>query len=82
MRHGGSGSGYTQGCRCELCKMAYARRQRVRRKRRGEELRAGLVNPQHGTRSTYLNYECRCPECTAANKVACREYAKRRAVAK
>jgi len=35
------------------------------------------VTPQHGSRSTYINYGCRCDPCTKANSAACREWAHR-----
>ena len=34
---------------------------------RGRLLAAGLVNPEHGTRSTYVHYRCRCEPCKEAN---------------
>lgn len=43
------------------------REQRRRRAQRG--LPAG--DPRHGKPSTYTNWGCRCPKCTAANTADC-----------
>lgn len=41
------------------------------RRRRAER---GLApdDPRHGKATTYTNWGCRCPKCTAANTEACR----------
>jgi hypothetical protein len=46
---------------------ARCREQRRRRAARG--LRAD--DPRHGKPSTYTNWGCRCPQCTAANTASC-----------
>src|ERR1043165_580265 len=59
-----SGTCYSHhGCRCAVCKAANARRCARRRKKRDP---SQLPSEKHGKRSTYANWNCRCPECTAA----------------
>jgi hypothetical protein len=43
------------------------RRQRRRRAERG----LPADDPRHGKPSTYTNWGCRCPRCTAANTASC-----------
>lgn len=72
--HGGSGRRYEDGCRCPVCTEAH----RVRITRRRNERRAGRVlvdgrlvawqAPEHGRRSTYSNWGCRCVLCALAWK--------------
>lgn len=74
--HGGSGSGYSKGCRCLPCSVANSDRLRRRRK---ERLDARImvegrwfqpdekVVDKHGTRAVYVNWGCRCLPCTEAN---------------
>lgn len=33
---------------------------------------------KHGTRYVYVNYDCRCPDCTEANRVYCKGARQRR----
>lgn len=46
---------------------ARCREQRRRRAERG----LSPDDPRHGKASTYTNWNCRCPRCTAANTEAC-----------
>jgi hypothetical protein len=48
-------------------KTAKARAARRRRAARG----LPPDDPRHGKPSTYTNWHCRCPRCTAANTEAC-----------
>ena len=50
-------------CRCDYCRATNARYHRGFRSR--------YRNPttlRHGHRSTYVNYLCRCGDCSAANR--------------
>jgi hypothetical protein len=73
MREHGS-NGYSRGCRCAECRegkrvATAADRQRRKGLREKEDgvlvYRATPVT--HGIKSTYLNYFCRCADCTRAN---------------
>lgn len=46
---------------------ARCRQQRHRRAERG----LPANDPRHGKPSTYTNWGCRCPKCTAANTASC-----------
>lgn len=35
---------------------------------------AGVVQPEHGTYRTYINYACRCQPCKAANAQYMRDW--------
>lgn len=49
---------YSHGCRRAECRTAHTEYQRARRAaRRGEEA-------PHGTPSGYMNWSCRCADCT------------------
>ena len=72
----GTGYSYNEGCRCDDCRAANARRTAVQRRERNRKMRVGLASPPHGHASTYLNYDYRCEPCKQAHSVA---LAKRRA---
>lgn len=38
-------------------------------RRRANDLAEGRVEVQHGTRSTYIHYLCRCDDCRMANSI-------------
>lgn len=59
--------GYANGCRCPVCRAAWAAYHRQWRARVREKLAHGLIRVHHGTRSTYANYRCRCGPCRYAN---------------
>ena len=63
-RHGGSGSLYQRGCRCDACKTA--NRDRVERRRK-ERTPPPEGDARHGMASTYENWTCRCELCASAN---------------
>lgn len=57
-------SGYTHGCRCEVCTnehTAMQRRRRAERKERAE------TDAPHGTVTGYQNWGCRCDDCKLAH---------------
>jgi hypothetical protein len=77
MRHTLTGWGYTSGCRCTTCTAAQrAHGNQIRNRRRALRtlVNGRLVAPtehngwpvEHGTKSTYQNWMCRCEPCTAA----------------
>ena len=72
-------SGYTQGCRCDECRIAhrdYHRRSNA--ERRAIVAASGLPEGvAHGC-SAYSNWGCRCRTCTGAKSAWMRDYAKRR----
>lgn len=79
IEHGGSGAGYVRGCRCDVCTQANTDRCRARRDERlaaRVEVNGRLVVvdetqvENHGKRSTYMNWGCRCVPCTDSNTVA------------
>jgi len=41
-------------------------------------LEAGLVDPPHGSYSTYSNYGCHCADCIAAGNARQADYRRRR----
>ena len=71
--HQGSLARYQAGCRCQACRRAYrvnaAHHQDIARLLRAHpELATRIVPPaQHGLRSTYVRWGCRCDPCKAAN---------------
>jgi hypothetical protein len=77
--HGGTGSLYNSGCRCELCVLAHRRRMREGRVRRRSErvmVKGALVAVKaatHGTVSTYRNWGCQCPPCHKAGQISNRQ---------
>lgn len=64
--------GYTNGCRCGVCRDA---KSAYMAKRRGQAfLNTGPVPDglKHGARSTYEEHGCRCDECVAAVRASSR----------
>jgi hypothetical protein len=69
--HGGTR--YNRGCTCDVCLRAH--RERLAQLRREHAAARVLIDgrlvatgaPQHGSRSTYVNWMCRCVPCTAAH---------------
>lgn len=57
-------------CRCDECRAAHAERFRHERQARRERLTEEASALEHGTKSTYSNWGCRCAPCTEANKRA------------
>lgn len=78
--HGGTGSRYEQGCRCDVCTDAHRTRVRKRRYARMENREVvdgrlvAVDAPSHGKASTYKNWGCRCAPCTDAHTVMCGTY--------
>jgi hypothetical protein len=70
--------GYDRGCRCDACRSAGRGRMRKWQARKAAERVPGpdgrLVAPnaRHGEYASYVNYGCRCVECTAANAAIAR----------
>jgi hypothetical protein len=72
--HGRISTYANYGCRCNLCReacTAWTRANRLKRKKllkRGPDGRmvTRAKNVTHGNPSTYLNWFCRCPDCTKA----------------
>lgn len=64
-RHG-TPNRYADGCRCRPCTDANTRRVLDAKARRVERFRRGEIHPEHGTRLTYANYDCRCDPCRDA----------------
>lgn len=64
--HGGSGSTYSYGCRCDECRAAHSKRTLLARRRRRKQLPYTLL--YHGEYSTYINWQCRCEECRDAGR--------------
>lgn len=64
----GTQNGYGRGCRCTDCTGAHAADSAVRREINHA---VGAINPgvikKHGSRSTYVQWGCRCAECRKAN---------------
>lgn len=64
------------GCRCEVCRSAWAGYISDRRKQRraqrveiGGRMTATQIPPEkHGTEAVYSNYSCRCEACTEAQR--------------
>jgi len=66
---------YSHGCRCGPCRRLHARKVATLRARRRADRtlingRLVAVEPTvvHGLYSTYINWSCRCPECTTAQR--------------
>lgn len=72
--HGGTGSLYNTGCRCEPCVLGHrARMAKSRKERRASRvwIEGHLVAVKarfHGTASTYQNWGCGCPPCLEAGR--------------
>lgn len=54
------------GCRCDLCRAAWAAYVAKRKAVRVAEFAAGQISVPHGLASTYGNYNCRCEPCRRA----------------
>lgn len=85
MSEHGTTTAYVRGCRCDLCRVAWAVKYRALRAERRAAL-SGANRPErnghrakdatnviHGTASTYRNWGCRCRPCTDAHAVKHRE---------
>lgn len=77
-KHGGTGTLYNRGCKCDECRAAHSVRMQEARVVRHEKMLLGEVNPPHGKVSTYTNYLCRCDPCVAAHAQSCADYAAKR----
>lgn len=64
-RHGQRAS-YAAGCRCVPCTDANTERLREAKRLRVDRFRRGEIEPPHGVKSTYTNYDCRCDPCREA----------------
>lgn len=64
--HGGSGAGYSRGCRCEECTEANTLRYREQFQHRQRLLARNPDCVEHGRVSTYVNWGCRCDPCKEA----------------
>lgn len=62
----GTRSTWWRGCKCDVCREGMRAENKRRKAERIERFRAGLLNPVHGSTSTYCNYDCRCEPCRAA----------------
>ena len=64
----GTQNGYGRGCRCTDCTGAHAADSALRREINHT---VGAINPgvikKHGSRTTYVQWGCRCAECRKAN---------------
>lgn len=58
------------GCVCPSCATGYLAYVRAKRMERTAQRESGVVTVSHGTQNAYLNYGCRCEECSLANKEA------------
>ena len=54
-------------CRCNECKAANAKHQKLLREKL---LYKPIPRGYHGKASTYINYGCRCKRCAKAHKLA------------
>jgi hypothetical protein len=62
--HAHGWTGYTHGCRCEICSAEHTKVQRERF-RASRAARAAEEAP-HGTPGAYMNWSCRCDKCKSA----------------
>jgi hypothetical protein len=76
--HGGAGTRYQAGCRCDECTRAHNDRIRRRQHERFAArvlvdgcLVAPLPADRHGRGTTYRNHGCRCRPCTDAHAADC-----------
>lgn len=67
-RHGTSG-GYSYGCRCDKCRIAFKKDEAKSRNKTFEEMQADPNDRRHGTAYGY-NCGCRCERCKEAIKRA------------
>lgn len=70
--HGSIGAYNNHRCRCQPCRVEWAKYTRDLRRRRRARLERGEVTVEHGLSSTYLNWGCRCPLCREAHTQLCR----------
>ncbi len=74
-------AGYSNGCRCEICRDAKAA---YMRERRSSAYLTATSEPvpgvTHGTRSAYEESGCRCPECMAT-QAQCSRHPRRESAA-
>lgn len=75
-RHGYTGYS-THGCRCDICREAKRAYQAALRDRRAAARKSGEAAPTHGTRTTYVEYRCRCTPCVNAQRAAKTDYYQR-----
>ena len=64
--HGSASTYSNHGCRCDLCKRAWAdlvQRLRSNREALAPETRTDIM---HGRAATYTNHRCRCDACRIA----------------
>lgn len=69
-RHGVTG--YTYGCRCDVCKTAISALRKSEREAKRGTLAVG--DSRHGTVTGYDGYGCRCDPCVAAHRAARAEH--------
>ena len=62
---------YTEGCRCNPCRLAYAAWRMGMRRDRCRQLAADPGLRPHGHVETYREWGCRCKPCTRANADYC-----------
>jgi len=72
----GTRARYQAGCRCDACTAANAAYWQRRTAERRQLLAEGC-DVEHGKRSTYINWGCRCATCVQVNSEACAEYKQR-----
>lgn len=65
----GVASTYVAGCRCRPCTQEWARVCVERIATRKQRLAVDPSLAVHGLSSTYTNWGCRCPLCTAAHTI-------------
>jgi hypothetical protein len=70
MKHGASAY-RRKRCGCEQCRDDHRVRARAERAARALRLAQDRTLAPHGHPSTYINWDCRCEPCTAANTAAC-----------
>lgn len=69
---------YKRGCRCEACVEWFRAYELKRKPPRIQAFLEGRAKVTHGTPSTYINYGCRCAECTEAAVERNRRFPRRR----
>lgn len=62
---------YLKKCRCTPCRVMWNERARLRKQERAS--RPLPEHVKHGTVNAYVNYVCRCDECSAAMSAYNRE---------
>ena len=66
MNEHGLASTYNLGCRCGACREANRVKSLAARADRARRLRADPSLATHGKHATYVNWDCRCIDCTTA----------------